>query len=61
MDLFQAGSESTSMTLTWIILYMMAYPDIQKKLHDEIDNVMGSRTPLLSDRPKWEFYKKKTI
>jgi len=52
MDLFQAGFETTSTTLRWIIVYMMAFPEIQKKLQHEIDNVIGTRSPLLSDRAK---------
>ena len=28
-DLFVAGSETTSTTLTWAMLYMVRYPDVQ--------------------------------
>ena len=39
-DLFLAGSETTSTTLDWAILYMIEYPDIQKKCQQEIETVI---------------------
>lgn len=30
-DLFLGGSETTSTTLNWGLLYMVAYPDVQGK------------------------------
>ncbi|OXA54984.1 Cytochrome P450 2J6 [Folsomia candida] len=51
-DLFDAGSQSSSITLTWIFLYLATFPDVQKKLQDEVDRVVGnSRQCSLSDRP----------
>ncbi|XP_075895311.1 cytochrome P450 2J2-like [Nelusetta ayraudi] len=51
MDLFGAGTETTSTTLNWGLLYMISYPQIQEKIHAEIDAVIGSsRQPCLSDR-----------
>ncbi|KAM3620517.1 uncharacterized protein V6R79_024781 [Siganus canaliculatus] len=50
-DLFGAGTETTTTTLHWGLRYMMYYPHIQEKVHEEIDAVIGSsRQPSVSDR-----------
>ena len=40
-DLFIAGAETTSSSLTSMILYMILYPEVQKRIQDEIDQVVG--------------------
>ena len=51
-DLFLAGSETTSTTLTWAALYMVRYPEVQKKVQEELDNVVGvNRSPSMTDKP----------
>ncbi|XP_071080382.1 cytochrome P450 2H1-like [Haliotis cracherodii] len=52
MDLILAGTETTSATLDFGILYMIKYPDVQHKCQREIDRVVGcGRTVQVSDRP----------
>ncbi|XP_056379790.1 cytochrome P450 2D15-like [Hyla sarda] len=49
-DLFGAGTETTSTTLRWALLYMILYPDVQSKVQEEIDQVIGrERTPTMGD------------
>jgi cytochrome P450 len=51
IDLFFAGSETTSSTLTWGILYLILNPDVQDRLRQEICQVVGTeRQPKLGDR-----------
>ncbi|XP_059510057.1 cytochrome P450 2G1-like isoform X3 [Stegostoma tigrinum] len=45
MHLFAAGMESISATLHGRMLLMMKYPEIQKKVHEEIIRVIGSEGP----------------
>ncbi|XP_075365183.1 cytochrome P450 2J4-like [Mycteria americana] len=40
-DLFLGGSETTSTTLNWGLLYMVANPGIQEKVQKELDAVLG--------------------
>ncbi|XP_054835406.1 cytochrome P450 2J2 [Eublepharis macularius] len=51
LDLFFAGTETTSTTLRWALLYMAIYPEVQAKVQAEIDSVIGqSRHPAMNDR-----------
>ncbi|XP_075044993.1 cytochrome P450 2J4-like isoform X2 [Mixophyes fleayi] len=45
-DLFIAGTETTSASLEWCLLYMMTYPDIQEKCREEINTIRGDREHL---------------
>ena len=50
-DLFVAGSETTSTTLTWAALYMVRYPEVQAKVQEELDKEVGvDRAPKMEDR-----------
>ncbi|ODM94793.1 Methyl farnesoate epoxidase [Orchesella cincta] len=43
-DLFVAGSETTSHTISWCILYLLLNQDIQNKLQEEIDLIVPKGT-----------------
>ena len=52
-DLFLAGSETTSTTLTWASLYMVRYPEVQARVQQELARVVGEdRSPAMEDRPR---------
>ncbi|XP_072263151.1 cytochrome P450 2J6-like [Pyxicephalus adspersus] len=53
VDFFLAGTETTTTTLQWALLYMVAYPDIQQKVQEELDNVLdGSKLVCYEDRKR---------
>ncbi|XP_048472485.1 cytochrome P450 2K1-like [Rhincodon typus] len=50
-DLFAAGTETTSTTICWGLVLMINYPEIQRKVQDEIDRVIGAgRFPRTGDQ-----------
>lgn len=51
LDLFMAGSETTSNTLGFAMQLMVLHPEIQRKVQNEMDDVVGrNRWPSLNDR-----------
>ncbi|XP_044147319.1 cytochrome P450 2K6-like isoform X2 [Bufo gargarizans] len=54
-NLFAAGMETTSTTLRWGVLLMMKYPEIQKKVQSEIENVIGSAQPQVEHRKEMPY------
>ena len=56
MELFTAGSEGTSTTLTWAIIYMSLNQDIQSRCRAEIEAVIGrDQLPRMHHRSELPF------
>jgi steroid 17alpha-monooxygenase/17alpha-hydroxyprogesterone aldolase len=50
-EVFMAGMETTASTLCWALLYLIHNPNVQQKLHQELDQVIGpDRLPKLVDK-----------
>lgn len=43
MDLFLAGTETTSSSLMWGILFLLHHPEVQDKVQQELDRVLGEK------------------
>ena len=37
IDMFLAGMETTSSSLLWTFLYLLHHPEVQSKVHQELD------------------------
>lgn len=49
MTLFLAGHETTANALTWTWYLLSQNPDAEKRLHEELDAVLGNRSPAVED------------
>jgi cytochrome P450 len=68
MTIFIAGHETTANALTWTFYLLSQYPDVEKKLHDEIDSILGginrknghgiTKIPTADDVPKLQYTEK---
>lgn len=48
-----AGSETTSSSLLFVIVYLIKYPEVQHKIHSELDRVLGfDETPKMEHKDK---------
>jgi cytochrome P450 len=51
MTIFLAGHETTANALTWTWYLLSRSPDVERRLHEEIDRVLGGRLPSIDDLP----------
>uniref|UniRef100_F6ZAY4 Cytochrome P450 n=1 Tax=Monodelphis domestica TaxID=13616 RepID=F6ZAY4_MONDO len=55
-DLFTAGMVTTATTLRWALLLLLLHPDVQRKVQEEVDVVIGrSRRPTMKDQAHMPF------
>ena len=51
LTLFIAGHETTATALTWAWYLLAEHPEVEAKMHREIDEVLGDREPTFADAP----------
>ncbi|NXG44851.1 CP2K6 protein, partial [Psilopogon haemacephalus] len=54
-NLFTAGVETITTTLNWGFLLMLKYPEIQRKVQEEIEEVLGSNPPRIEHRTQMPY------
>jgi cytochrome P450 len=52
VTIFLAGHETTASALTWSWHLLAQHPEVQQRLHAEVDEVLGERLPTLDDIPR---------
>ena len=53
IDLFAAGTETTSTAFRWALVYLVNYPDLQEEMYEAILKVTGTeRLPSLQEKTK---------
>ncbi|XP_028645731.1 cytochrome P450 2D3 [Grammomys surdaster] len=56
LDLFGAGIVTTSITLSWALLLMILHPEVQRRVQQEIDEVIGQvRHPEMADQARMPY------
>jgi len=52
MTFFFAGHDTTASALAWAWYLLALHPEVQERLHEEVDRVLGGRTPTADDVAK---------
>ncbi|XP_068927264.1 cytochrome P450 1A1-like [Petaurus breviceps papuanus] len=53
LDIFGAGFDTITTAISWSLMYIVAKPEIQKKIQEELDTMIGrERWPQFSDKPQ---------
>jgi len=55
MTLFLAGHETTALVLSWSWYLLATHPEVEKKFHAELDEVLNGRRPEVSDLPRLKY------
>jgi cytochrome P450 len=55
ITLLLAGHETTALNLSWSWYLLAKHPEVEAKLHAELDAVLASRVPTAADLPKLQY------
>ena len=55
VTMFIGGVETTASALGWALCLLAEHPEAEKRLHEEVHAVVGSRPPTWEDLPKLEY------
>ena len=62
VELFMAGSETTTTAIAWTLLYFLHYPEVQDKCYKEICDVIGTgRLPNIRDKADMTYLEATTM
>jgi cytochrome P450 len=55
ITIFLAGHETTANALTWTWYLLSEHPDVESKLHTELDTILQGRLPAVDDFPRLRY------
>jgi cytochrome P450 len=55
MTIFLAGHETTANALAWTWYLLARHPNVEARLHAELDDVLGAREPSVADLPQLRY------
>lgn len=55
LSILMAGHETTANALSWTWVLLAQHPEVEAKLHAELDEVLGGRAPTLEDLPRLRY------
>ncbi|MGB8954538.1 MAG: cytochrome P450 [Tumebacillaceae bacterium] len=55
MTIFTGGHETTANTLAWTWFLLAQHPEVERKFHQELEEVLGGRTPTAADYDKLKY------
>jgi cytochrome P450 len=55
MTLFMAGHETTANTMAWAWVLLARHPEVEARLHAEVESVLGGRLPTVADLPRLKY------
>ena len=58
LTLLLAGHETTALALSWTWYLLGAHPEVERKLHEELDGVLAGRVPGAGDLPRLQYTEK---
>jgi cytochrome P450 len=58
LTFFIAGYETSAASMCWSWYHLANNPDVEARLHEELDAVLGGRPPTMDDLPKLEYTRK---
>jgi len=55
MTMLIGGTETTGNTMAWVFHLLARHPEVERRLHEELDTVLGGRLPDYDDLPKLDY------
>ncbi|MEU8266527.1 cytochrome P450 [Sphaerisporangium sp. NPDC049002] len=55
LNIIIGGYETTSNSVAWLVYLVGQHPEVQERLHAEVDSVLGGRVPTFDDVPRLQY------